>query len=444
MQASNVPASFPIPFAYAAAGSYIRTVPTTSQIGIVAGAASLTDGFPPLTFSPVASGGAYASGQDWNGILYRITNSIQWIQAGQTQAFNALFATQIGGYPKGCVLGNAANTGQWLNNADNNLTNPDAPSTSFSGYISGTTLYVTTMIGSNAVTIGQLLSGTGVSANTQILSQTSGTTGGVGQYVVQTSQTISPGTITAAGAANWTLYGGLFSSVSTAATSTGTLSVTGGEITFPGTGNITGNSAYYGMTFAPSANGTNYNFLFTNAAGAGLMWIGLTGAVTLSGILTANAGINTTGTVNAGSLSVSGGGSFGNTVYMTTLSVSGGGSFGTAAYAPTASIGTTGTQIATCGFVTPSLGFAFNGYIETASGIMYQWGGTTTNNSSDTVVSFPIAYPNNVMQIVATAISGGSGNCTYYTTSRYGFNTNCWTGGGVRTSLSVSWWSVGY
>ena len=61
MQSSNIPSKIPLPFAYSASGSYINTIPTASQIGIVNGKASLTDGFPPLTFSPISAGGVWNS-----------------------------------------------------------------------------------------------------------------------------------------------------------------------------------------------------------------------------------------------------------------------------------------------------------------------------------------------------------------------------------------------
>ena len=57
MLASAIPIKFPIPFGNSAGGGYIRPIPQASQIGIANGAASLTDGFPPLNFLPLGSGG---------------------------------------------------------------------------------------------------------------------------------------------------------------------------------------------------------------------------------------------------------------------------------------------------------------------------------------------------------------------------------------------------
>lgn len=53
-----------------------------------------------------------------------------------------------------------------------------------------------TAVGSGALVVGGILSGTGVVTGTQIVSQLSGTTGGVGTYVVSYSQTVASTTIT--------------------------------------------------------------------------------------------------------------------------------------------------------------------------------------------------------------------------------------------------------
>lgn len=66
---------------------------------------------------------------------------------------------------------------------------------SVTGSISGTTLSVT-VVGSGTLFVGNTISGTGVAAGTAIIAQLSGTTGGVGSYIVSTSQTVASTTIT--------------------------------------------------------------------------------------------------------------------------------------------------------------------------------------------------------------------------------------------------------
>jgi hypothetical protein len=95
-------------------------------VGITAGAASLHDGFPPATFSPVAAGGTPPWGQDVNGILNQISAGVQWQQVGGQPIYNSAFATAIGGYPNGAILQSADGTGFWRSLTDNNVSNPDA------------------------------------------------------------------------------------------------------------------------------------------------------------------------------------------------------------------------------------------------------------------------------------------------------------------------------
>jgi hypothetical protein len=215
MQASQVPTFFQAPFANSAGASYIRPIPVASQIGVQNGAASLTDGFPPLTFLAVNAGGVPPFGQDMNGLLNQVTAGIQWEQVGGQPVYNATYANAIGGYPNGAVLQSGDGTGFWRNTVDNNKTDPDAGSASFTGSISGTTLTVTA-VASGTVQVGQVLSGTGITSGTQILALGTGT-GGNGTYTVSTSQTASSTTITASGGSNW-LPGSFYGSTSVAVT----------------------------------------------------------------------------------------------------------------------------------------------------------------------------------------------------------------------------------
>jgi len=123
MQASNAPSKSPVPFAESGSKN---TIPVASQIGVTPGLASFTDGFPPLTMTPLAAGGIPPRGQDFNGILYFLSNAARWSQAGGRYPYDAAFATAIGGYPKGAILTAATGNGSWLNLVENNTENPDA------------------------------------------------------------------------------------------------------------------------------------------------------------------------------------------------------------------------------------------------------------------------------------------------------------------------------
>lgn len=127
MNQSDSPPKFPIPWGNSAGGSFIRTIPTASQIGINSGWASLTDGFPPLNFQPIAAGGVPPFGQDMNGILNQTSNGVRWQQAGGPIFWDSAIATGAGGYPNGAIINSAVTPGtRWMSTADANATNPDS------------------------------------------------------------------------------------------------------------------------------------------------------------------------------------------------------------------------------------------------------------------------------------------------------------------------------
>lgn len=124
---SSIPAKFGIPWGANAGAAYIRSIPTTSQIGITNCAASLPDGFPPLAFTPPAAGGCPPFGQDFNGILKQITQWSQWQAAGGPALWDSTFATAVGGYPSGALLTSSTVPGRlYWSNTDNNATDPNS------------------------------------------------------------------------------------------------------------------------------------------------------------------------------------------------------------------------------------------------------------------------------------------------------------------------------
>lgn len=134
MQLTNTPAKLVLPFANAGAKN---TIPTASQIGITAGAASLVDGFPPLTRTPIAAGGVPPSGLDMNGILYELSAILRWANAGGGYAYDAAFATDsnVGGYPKGARIMRSDGLGYWFNTVENNTTDPEAAGAAAAGWV---------------------------------------------------------------------------------------------------------------------------------------------------------------------------------------------------------------------------------------------------------------------------------------------------------------------
>jgi len=144
MQLTNTPGKLVLPFANAGAKN---TIPTASQIGITAGAASLTDGFPPLTRTPIAAGGVPPSGLDMNGILFKLSAILRWANAGGGYAYDAAFATDpnVGGYPKGARIMRSDGLGYWFNTVENNTTDPEAAGAAAAGWVPDFTNGVTSV-----------------------------------------------------------------------------------------------------------------------------------------------------------------------------------------------------------------------------------------------------------------------------------------------------------
>lgn len=126
MKAVDLPARIPTPFANSAGGGFIRPIPVPSQIGIDNGAASFETGFPPANFTPVTAGGIPPNGQDFNGILWRITQWSRWFGAGGAVPWDSAFSAAVGGYPAGALVQSTTVGKLWLSIVDDNVTNPNA------------------------------------------------------------------------------------------------------------------------------------------------------------------------------------------------------------------------------------------------------------------------------------------------------------------------------
>lgn len=156
MQISNLPKLLPVPFANS--GSK-QDIPVASQIGVSGGRASYTDGFPPLTRTPIAAGGIPPFGTDFNGVLNDITTAIRWSQAGGGYGYDSTFSSAVSGYPIGARLLNSTGDGYWLNTVDNNTNNPEvSSSTPLTGWVPDENHGITSItgLGGSSVTLSTL------------------------------------------------------------------------------------------------------------------------------------------------------------------------------------------------------------------------------------------------------------------------------------------------
>jgi hypothetical protein len=104
-----------------------NAIPVPSQIGIVPGAASFNDGFPPQTMIPLTSGGVPPSGLDFNGIFYMLSAHTAWLQGGGQYSWDADFVANNTGYAAGAILQSAVTpTRFYLCTVDDTANDPDS------------------------------------------------------------------------------------------------------------------------------------------------------------------------------------------------------------------------------------------------------------------------------------------------------------------------------
>jgi hypothetical protein len=167
MKITDAPTKIVLPFAE---DGLRNSIPVPSQIPITDGAASYTDGFPPLTMQNKDSGGLPPDGEDMNGILYALSALIRWANAGAGFNYDSTFATDgdVGGYPAGAMVLRTDEVGYWLNTTDDNTSDPEAGG---AGWVPAFTngISAVTMTGSN-VTLTSLQAGKPIIAITGTLS----------------------------------------------------------------------------------------------------------------------------------------------------------------------------------------------------------------------------------------------------------------------------------
>ena len=109
------------------AGGKTSPFPSASQIGTTNGAASLEDGFPPLTMTNPLAGGVPPFGVDLTGILYLLSAHIAALSAGQPYTWSSILAAAMGGYAIGAVVQQQNDPLQyWINTVNDNSSNPNA------------------------------------------------------------------------------------------------------------------------------------------------------------------------------------------------------------------------------------------------------------------------------------------------------------------------------
>ena len=418
MQSTQTPTL--IPLAFAANGTK-NSIPEASQIGIVDGAASLNDGFPPLTRTPIAAGGKPPSGADMNGILYLVSAPIRWHQAGGKYGFNSAFAadTNVGGYPSGAELLSADMQGTWLSLIDNNTDDPDTgPGTNWvpgraygvtaiSGLTNANVTLTPAQAAKNKITLAGTLTG-----NIQIILPTwtrdwtivNNTTGA---FTVTAKTAAGTGIVLAAGQQKITGDGTNIvqpiESVTTppqfdSSTKLANMAaLTRQGIQASGVSVISATSALTaanagGTAFLTASSATTQTLpaLSTFPIGARVEFINAgTGTATIAQNAADSNGFVTNGGARPSSMTLGPG----DTLTVEKVDVT-----GTGTYAWACVIGS--AQLGSAGVFGASLSSA--GYQKLPSGLLIQWGQNTGGTSGAATYSFPIAFTSSVYAMSGT------------------------------------------
>jgi len=150
MQASDIPYKFAQPWGNAAGVGYLTDpIPTTAS----GGAASQSEGFPPITATPTGAGGIPPDIADFNGAFSYFSLWDRWQQAGGSVPYDATFQSDIGGYPAGARVRSASGLYDWLCLVDDNVTNPETGGAGWQALKTYLTISETTIVAAASQTI---------------------------------------------------------------------------------------------------------------------------------------------------------------------------------------------------------------------------------------------------------------------------------------------------
>lgn len=114
------PKLIPVPFAK---NGDKNTIPEKFNSTLEANKATWETGFARITMIPAPAGGMPPLGQDFNGILYDISDNLVYASKGGKYKFSEEYAATIGGYPKGAILQSDDETKEYQSLLDNNEVN---------------------------------------------------------------------------------------------------------------------------------------------------------------------------------------------------------------------------------------------------------------------------------------------------------------------------------
>ncbi|WP_368870074.1 gp53-like domain-containing protein [Proteus mirabilis] len=100
-----------------------NVIPEKYETSMESNQATWDQGFGQITMLPVSAGGLPPKGQDFNGILNQISETLVHISKGGVFKFSADYAVAINGYPKGAILQSEDEKKYYQSLIDNNKVN---------------------------------------------------------------------------------------------------------------------------------------------------------------------------------------------------------------------------------------------------------------------------------------------------------------------------------
>jgi hypothetical protein len=85
-----------------------------------------------------------------------------------------------------------------------------------------------------------------------------------------------------------------------------------------------------------------------------------------------------------------------------------------------------------------------NGWQKLPSGLIIQCGQVTTSATASVAVTFPIAFPSNVMETYCSANANTASFANLYTPSVSGASIDGWSNAGARVAINARWLAIGF
>lgn len=413
------------PIAADAAGGNITNPMPESPTGT--NAASIEQGFPPVTMTSELAGGKPPLGQDMNGFLFLLSSHLVYAQSGLPYLFDTDVATALGGYPIGAIVGMNDGTGIWINEVANNSNAPDGspPGLGGSGWmplanlggvvVPGLTGGTVTLNAAQSKKPFIVLQGTLTSNLTVVLPNTPL------QWLIinSTSGAFATTVVNVAGGSSVAIpQGGLSSPTGVYTLGSGSVFPTVAPLSIPiSQGPDPSTIAERTNTGWLLATYFNQNSGYENATTIGAVFVensaadGFLRKVQLASfeaqlLLQNISGALVNAQVPYGVVQQWA------TTFFANAALTG------VSTAPTAALGAATSQIASTAFVNPGSGVTGNGsYRKNPDGSIDQWGSFTFTANGGTVArSFPIAFPTAVESVVIgapVAVSGLGGAGSY-------------------------------